>query len=77
MQTLFFFLFKVKYVIYLYMKNGKNKKTIIQWPNIFLNLDVKKYFYCLKIYEKKNSWTTLNFIYFEGINVFLLWKKKT
>jgi hypothetical protein len=52
MQTLIFFLFKVKYVIYLYMKNGKNKKTIIQQPNIFLNLDVKKYFYCLKIYEK-------------------------
>jgi hypothetical protein len=26
--------------------------------------------------KKKNSWTTLNFIYFEGKNVFLLWKKK-
>jgi hypothetical protein len=37
------------------MKNGKNKKTIIQQPNIFLNLDVKKYFYCLKIYEKKKK----------------------
>ena len=38
----------------------EKKKTLVQQYNIFLILTMKKYFYCLKIYEKLKKKPLIN-----------------
>jgi hypothetical protein len=57
----------------------EKKKTLVQQYNIFLILTMKKYFYCLKIYEKlkKNPWSTvLNLVDFRVKKYFYKKKKQ-
>jgi hypothetical protein len=55
------------------MKKGKTKKSLGQQPDIFFDLEINKYVYCLKTYEKLKKSLVSNsrfFFYFEGKSVF-------
>jgi hypothetical protein len=58
------------------MNNEKIKKKTL---NNFLTLNIKKYFFCLKVDEKsKTFWlAALSFVNSESKRVFLMYKNKT